>query len=257
MEKMEKVCPSCGKKCPPVAGFCTGCGTNIQAVAPTPTQAAVAMDQASAIAGQAFASVKSATKGTPIMNFIPAVIAFCSLMCVLVGHWVTSAIDYNLSFFNLVELYGELDVEFLGVLTMIFVAIPLMFIIPGAILAALKKTVGKVLAILGNSFMIPVMIAYFIVMAVAADESRGLVSIGASPIFLFIFSIAGIVFAALAKTGKKAEAQAQQAFNPYQQAYAPQAQAYNPNQAYAPQQQAYNPAPQYDPNQNYNNPNQF
>lgn len=250
MEKMEKVCPSCGKKCPPAAGFCTGCGTNIQAVVPTQTQAAAAMGQASAMAGTAFNSVKAATKGTSIMNFVPAAIAFCNIMCVLLGYWATIKSDYGLSlsftFFELAEIFSEFDLEFIPIIFTIILVIDILITLGGVILVALKKTAGKVISIIGYVLTALAVIIMMIIFAIASSEVPGASIVpGASAIFMLLFSIAGVVCAALVKTGKKANPAT--GFNPYmaQQQFAPQ-------QPYAPQQtQAYNPT------QNYNNPNQF
>lgn len=220
METMSKICPSCGKKLPASAGFCAGCGTNLQGVAPVQNGPdfnqikAVATD----VAGSVVSTVKTATKGVPVLRFIPIVTTLLSIICVLAGGWLTVSFwgeSETGNFFETMELFVEI-VEGAVIIFIGLLAIGMLLSLAGSVLTILGKSIGKIFPIVGNALAILSMVVMFILIGI---EVNGYIDIapGAGAIFFFIFCIASIVTSAIANPDKKnAVNNMNQQFNPVQ-----------------------------------------
>ncbi len=227
MESMVKFCPTCGKKLPASAGFCAGCGTNLQAVAPVQNGPdfnqikSVATDVASSVVS----TVKTATKGVPVLRFVPIVTTLLSIICVLAGGWLTLSFwgeSETGNFFETMELFAEI-VEGAVIIFIGLLIIGMLLSLAGSVLTILGKSIGKIFPIIGNALAILSMVVMFILIGI---EAGGYIDVapGAGAIFFFIFCIASIVTSAIANPSKKASMNnnMNQQFNPMQgQVYYP------------------------------------
>ncbi len=204
---MEKICPNCARRCADIAEFCPACGTGLQNVPPINAQPQVAYSPVAPV--QPVSNQIELSVGAKILYFIPLVLCIIDILAIWVFEWVsvnTVFDDVFISSVTLSDVYNYMwfDEE-IAVLVSIFV-FPLMIdwllILIGSILLACKKTGGKVLTIVGNSLLLPLMILFTIVFMAGSAEAEGMISLGFGPIFLLISSIAGIVFASVVKTGK-------------------------------------------------------
>lgn len=237
METMSKICPSCGKKLPASAGFCAGCGTNLQGVAPVQNGPdfnqikAVATD----VAGSVVSTVKTATKGIAFTYFIPAVVTVINILGVLVSDWFKIKTDYDretFKFSELMEVISE-EIEFFAFIIIGLLVIGFILSIAGSVLTILKKTAGKVLFFVGSALALLDVIGLSVIFLIMDIEySDVVVEPKAGPILFFIFTIVGIVFAAVSKTGNKLNqktAPMNQQFNPVQVQVNYPTQNQNPN----------------------------
>ena len=228
MENMIKICPTCGKTLAANAGFCAGCGTNVQAVAPVPKNAEFEQFKTAAtdIANSVVSTVKTATKGAPVIRFIPIVTTILSIICVLAGDWLSVSFwGYSESgnFFETMELFAEIVeggiIIFIGLLI-----IGMLLSLAGSVLSLIGKSIGKILPIVGNAVAIFSMVLMFIFIAI---EAGGYLDIapGVGAVFFFIFCIASIVVTIIANPKAKTPNfnNMNQQFNPMQgQAFYPQ-----------------------------------
>ena len=235
---MEKICPNCARRCVDIAEFCPACGTVLQNVPPVNTQPQVAYSPVAPV--QPVSNQINLSVGAKILYFVPLVLCIIDILAIWVFEWVSVNTLFDDVFIDSVTLsdvynYMMFDEE-VALVVSIFV-FPMMvdwlLILIGSILLACRKTGGKVLTIVGNSLLLPLIIAFIIVFMAGSVEAEGMISLGFGPIFLLISSIAGIVFASVVKTGKALMKSS------YPAAYVP---VYTPvvGQPVYPQQQYYN-----------------
>lgn len=233
MEKFEKICPSCGKKCPPAAGFCTGCGTNIQAVAPTQTQAAAAFNQAASIVSSAAGSLGQKAKGFSLdMPFKRAIPLFLALLNFIffVGYPIVTFKELDepllagMSFADICNRGGIEGMEFCGVVVVILFVLASLLSLVGAVMHLLDKPIGNFLLVGGSLFTIINNIVIFIYFGVETDGYYVPTFTAFVVIFIAIGLIVSSVVSFLKSMPKKTAPMPVYQQNPYQQNFN------NPNQ---------------------------
>lgn len=267
MANFEKICPSCGKREPANGVFCTGCGTNLQAVAPTPTQASAALNQAASIFSSAAGSLGAMGKKVggfsldiPFKRVIPLFLAILNFIF-FVGYptvTIKELDDPLLAGASFADICNEgmiEHMEFWGVLVVIFFILSSLLALGGSVLHLLEKPIGNFLMMGGAFFTIVNNIVLFIYFGAESDGFMVPTFTAFVVIFIAIALIAiGVISFLKSLPGKAPKAKApafqQQApafqQNPYQQAPAYQQ---NPYQQ-SPYQQ--NPYQQNPYQQNYN-----
>lgn len=264
MEKYEKICPACGKKCSANENFCLNCGTNIQAVVPTVTQSSAALNQAASIFSSAAGTIGSMGKkagglslNIPFKRVIPLFLAILNFIFFIgyptvVFKEMDDPLLAGLSFADLCNNDMVEHMDFWGVMIIILFVLSSLLAFGGTILHLLEKPIGNFIMAGGALFTIINNIILFIYFGVETDGYYVPTFTAFVVIFIAIAIIAiGVIsFFKSVSSGKskmkvpsfqpQAQAPAYQQ-NPYQQA---------PNYQQNPYQQDYQQNPYQ---QNYNN----
>lgn len=199
---MEKICPNCARRCADAAGFCPVCGTSLQNVMSVGNQQQINYNMMGAVIPEQIP--QKASTGRNVLYFVPLVLMVIDIFAFWLFDWASVSYYEEKTSFSMVTFYDYMPSDTAMVLTvsMLPMIIDWILILIGSILLTFKKTAGKVLVIVGNSLLLPS--AAFFALVVLAEVDVGPVdaNLGFAPIFLFISTIAGIVIASVAKTGK-------------------------------------------------------
>lgn len=230
MEKMEKICPTCGKKCPTNINFCLGCGSSLQAVAPTQTQTAAAFSQAASIFSGAAGSFSKKASGfsfnKPFKVFVPLVLAILNFIFFL--GYPTVRYENNsdpllngTSFADMCNFEYIEELEFWGAIIVIFFILGTLLSFAGAVLRVLEKPIGNFVLIGGSVFTILQQVITFISFAVETDGRYIPTFTGFVIIFISIAIIALSVIAFFKSLPKKTVQAPVYQNSAYQQPQAP------------------------------------
>lgn len=199
---MEKICPNCARRCADTAGFCPICGTSLQNVMPVNNQQQIYYNTMGAVMPERIP--EKASTGKNVLYFIPLVLMVIDILAMWLFDWASVSFYGEKTSFSMVTFYNNMPGETAMVLTvfMLPLIIDWILILIGSILLTFKKTAGKVLVIVGNSLLLPSSAFFALVVLAEVDVGPVDANLGFAPIFLFISTIAGIVIASVAKTGK-------------------------------------------------------